>query len=88
MACGPSRVVKKASNFQRPRSVAGKVAVMARRSVRQGSPGADRRKITLPREFRPAVTTAEQALWAALRRGALGRIVRRQHVIRGWIVDF
>jgi very-short-patch-repair endonuclease len=61
---------------------------MAHRSVRQGSPGADRRKISLSREFRRAMTPAEHALWAALRRGALGHIVRRQHVIRGWIVDF
>ena len=61
---------------------------MARRSVRQGSPGADRRKVAQSRELRRAMTPAEQALWAALRRGALGHIVRRQHVIRGWIVDF
>ncbi len=53
-----------------------------------GRPGADRRKLMRSRVLREEATPAERALWAALRGGAIGHGVRRQHVIRGWIVDF
>lgn len=40
------------------------------------------------RKMRKNPTPAEFALWQAIRRRALGVIVRRQAIIRGYIVDF
>lgn len=34
------------------------------------------------------MTTAESALWEALRATGLGARARRQHIVLGWIVDF
>ena len=46
-------------------------------------------KIELARELRRRATPAERYAWRILRnRGVLGLKVRRQHVIRGFIVDF
>jgi leucyl-tRNA synthetase len=38
--------------------------------------------------FRRAMTPAEDRLWGVLCGKALGCRARKQHVIRGWIVDF
>ena len=40
------------------------------------------------RQLRREMTPAEDRLWGALCGKALGCRVRKQHVIRGWIVDF
>jgi len=40
------------------------------------------------RQLRNAATPAERRLWQAIRNDVLGVRVRRQYVIRGWIVDF
>ncbi|MBL8683637.1 MAG: DUF559 domain-containing protein [Myxococcales bacterium] len=61
---------------------------MARRSVIEGRCGADPQKVALSRRLRRETTEAEDRLWAALRKKALGCRARNQHVIRGWIVDF
>ena len=50
--------------------------------------GADPAKIEKARAMRREMTPAEGRLWEALRRSALGARVRRQHIVRGWIVDF
>jgi very-short-patch-repair endonuclease len=46
-------------------------------------------KFALARELRARATPAERFAWSLLRnRGLLGLKFRRQHVIRGFIVDF
>lgn len=46
-------------------------------------------KILRAREFRKEPTEAERALWESLRdRKFFGKKFRRQHIIRGFIVDF
>ena len=51
-------------------------------------PGAKPSKLSDARAMRALPTTAEHALWAALRGRRLGWKFRRQHVIEGYIVDF
>ena len=60
---------------------------MSRRSVLDRA-GADPAKIEKARAMRREMTPAEARLWSALRRSTLGVRVRRQHIVRGWIVDF
>jgi very-short-patch-repair endonuclease len=46
-------------------------------------------KVERSRAFRGAPTSAERALWRALRKGRLGGLkFRRQQVVDGFIVDF
>lgn len=45
-------------------------------------------KLGYARQLRNAPTPAERRLWKAIHNDVLGVRVRRQHVIRGWIVDF
>jgi len=45
-------------------------------------------KVALARQFRRAMTPAERTLWGAIRAKALGIRWRRQHVLRGFILDF
>ena len=60
---------------------------MSRRNVLDRA-GAAPTKIEKARAMRRDMTLAEARLWAALRRSALEVRVRRQHIVRGWIVDF
>lgn len=60
---------------------------MSRRSVLDHR-GAHPDKIEKARAMRRGMTPAEARLWDVLRRSALGVRVRRQHIVRGWIVDF
>src|SRR2546428_12225690 len=54
--------------------------------LRRVPPG---RKFTQARELRRAATSPERHAWSLLRnRGVLGLKFRRQHVLRGFIVDF
>lgn len=50
--------------------------------------GAAPEKVAQARRLRSEMTPTERALWALVRRDALGHRVRRQHVVLGWIVDF
>jgi very-short-patch-repair endonuclease len=61
---------------------------MVRRRVSEEGAGAHAAKTAAARAMRRDMTPAEARLWAVLRGDALGCRVRRQHVIRGWIVDF
>ena len=45
-------------------------------------------KVIAARALRRASTPAERSLWTCLRRRALGVRWRRQHVLRGFILDF
>ncbi|HEY3500713.1 MAG TPA: endonuclease domain-containing protein [Polyangiaceae bacterium] len=45
-------------------------------------------KFAFARKLRSRPTRAERLLWEAIRKDVLGYRFRRQHVIRGYIVDF
>jgi len=61
---------------------------MAARSIGRDRGRIDPVKLQRARTMRSAPTPAEYRLWQAIRRDVLGVRVRRQFVIRGWIVDF
>ena len=50
--------------------------------------GASQKLVDSARELRQQMTPAEEELWRALRMGAVGRRVRRQHPIGASVVDF
>jgi very-short-patch-repair endonuclease len=55
----------------------------------QAGHGATRKKLNFARALRRALTPTEIAMWAALRRRAVGGWkFRKQHVVAGFLVDF